>query len=78
MTATNAVSLASRLRHETISEIDCENDIDLEVQEEEETKKPELVVPANELHISAESSGRERKQRASSLHNRRTNPKRRK
>ena len=46
MTVAKAAILASRLHYETISEIDCQNDIELKVQEEEETKKPELVVPA--------------------------------
>ena len=79
MTAANAVSLASRLHHDTISEIDCDNDIDLEVQEEEEeTKKPELAVPANKLHRSTESSSKKKRQRTSALHHRQTNPKRRK
>ena len=38
VTAANAVSLASRLYHDTISEI-SDNDIDLEVQKEEEEEK---------------------------------------
>ena len=53
MNAANAVSLSSRLP-DTISEIDCDNDIDLEVQEDV-TKQHESVVPVKKSHRSAES-----------------------
>ena len=51
--ATNAVSLSSRLP-DTISEIDCDNDIDLEVQEDV-TMKHESDAHAKKSHRSAES-----------------------
>ena len=51
--AANAVSLSSRLP-DTIGEIDCDNDIDLEVQEDV-TMKHESGAPANKSLRSAES-----------------------
>jgi hypothetical protein len=51
--AANAVSLSSRLP-DTISEIDCDNDIDLEVQEDV-TMKHESDAHAKASHRSVES-----------------------
>ena len=53
MTAANAVSLASRLYHDTISEI-SDNDIDLEVQEDV-TMRHESEASAKKSHRSAEN-----------------------
>ena len=53
MNAANAVSLSSRLP-DTISEIDCDNDIDFEVQEDV-TMKHESDAPTNKSHRSAEN-----------------------
>ena len=53
MNAANAEVLSSRLP-DTISEIDCDNDIDFEVQEDV-TKQHESVVPNNKSDRSAEN-----------------------